>query len=376
MSDTRPEFEGVIGRTYDDSEGWWAPLPSAPEGAPNVVVVLLDDVGYAQFGCFGSDIATPCFDRLADTGRRFANFHTTALCSPTRACLLTGRNHHSNGMARVAEFAAGFPGYNATMPKENGFLPEILLENHYATFAVGKWHLTPGMEQMMGAARDKWPLGRGFERFYGFLSGAIDQFHPAELVYDNHQVDPPATPEEGYHVSEDLADKAILFMRDLRAADPDKPYFLWFAPGAAHAPHQAPADYIDAYLGHFDLGWDAWRDQVFARQVASGLLPEGTQLSERPSWVPEWDSLSADERKLYSRMMEVYAGFLTHTDAQVQRVLDAVEELGDTENPRSSAARYSSESVYASGSFGSSTVAGFSRSLNRDVTVSGSTAIS
>ena len=257
------EFGGTIGETYADSKAWWPPLPQAPDGAPNVVIVLLDDVGYAQFGCYGSDIATPCFDELARRGRRYANFHTTALCSPTRACLLTGRNHHSNGMARVTELAAGFPGYNATIPKENGFLSEILVRNGYATYAVGKWHLTPGAQTTMGSPRDRWPLGRGFERYYGFMGGETDQFHP-DLVYDNHPVAPPRTPEEGYHLTEDLADKAILFLKDLRATAPEKPFFLWFTPGACHAPHQAPRGYIDGYRGQFDIGWDRWRDAVFA----------------------------------------------------------------------------------------------------------------
>ena len=324
-------FEGIIGRTYDDSTPWWPALPSAPAGAPNVIVVLLDDVGYAQFGCYGSDIATPCFDRLAAAGRRYSNFHTTALCSPTRACLLTGRNHHSNGMARVVELAAGFPGYNATIPKENGFLSEILVRNGYATFAVGKWHLTHATEMTVGSPRDKWPLGRGFERYYGFMGGETDQYHP-DLVYDNHPVEPPRTPEQGYHLTEDLGDKAILFLKDLRATAPGKPFFLWFAPGACHAPHQAPADAIAAYRGKFDQGWDRWREEVFARQIASGLLPPGTELSARPSWVPAWDSLTDDERRLYARMMEVYAGFLSHTDAQVARVLDFVAQQGELDN--------------------------------------------
>jgi arylsulfatase len=325
------EFGGTIGRTYADSAPWWPPLDRAPEGAPNVVIVLLDDVGYAQLGCYGSDIATPCFDRLASAGRRYANFHTTALCSPTRACLLTGRNHHSNGMARVVELAAGFPGYNSRIPKENGFLSEILVRNGYATYAVGKWHLTPGAEMTMGSPRDRWPLGRGFERYYGFMGGETDQFHP-DLVYDNHHVEPPCTPEDGYHLTEDLADKAILFLKDLRATAPDKPFFLWFTPGACHAPHQAPAEHIERYRGHFDQGWDQWRDEVFARQVESGLLPLLTQCSERPAWVPAWDSLSADQQRLAARMMEVFAGFLTHTDAQVARVLEFITDLGELDN--------------------------------------------
>ncbi|HUR78778.1 MAG TPA: arylsulfatase [Acidimicrobiales bacterium] len=324
-------FEGKVGRFLDDSVPWWPPIAEAPAGSPNVVVVLLDDVGYAQFGCYGSDIATPTFDRLAADGLRYSNFHTTALCSPTRACLLSGRNHHSSGMGRIVEVAAGFPGYNATIPKENGFLSEILLGAGYATFCVGKWHLAPATEMTMGSPRDKWPLGRGFERFYGFMGGETDQFHP-DLVHDNHSVEPPAPPEEGYHLTEDLVAKALLFVKDLRATRPDKPFLLWFAPGACHAPHQAPRDYIDRYRGQFDDGWDAWRGRVFANQVASGLLPAGTASSDRPSWVPPWDSLPAEERRLYARMMEVYAGFLTHTDAQVARLVEFIENLGELDN--------------------------------------------
>ena len=325
------EFQGVAGRTLEDSTPWWPPLPAAPEGAPNVVVVLLDDVGYSQFGCYGSPMATPTFDRLAASGLRYSNFHTTALCSPTRACLLTGRNHHRNGMGRIVEFASGFPGYDATMPKANGMVSEILVRNGYATFAVGKWHLAPAGTMVHGGPRDRWPLGRGFERFYGFLGGETDQFHP-DLVHDNHQIDPHRTPEEGYHLTEDMADIARLYLTDLRAASPTKPFFLWFAPGACHAPHQAPAAYIDKYKGAFDQGWDAYREEVFARQRATGLLPPGAELSERPHWIPAWDSCSDDEKRLYARMMEVFAGFLEHTDAQVGRVLEFIDELGETDN--------------------------------------------
>jgi arylsulfatase A-like enzyme len=261
------QFQGVVGRTLDESTPWWPPLPSAPPGAPNVVVVLLDDVGYAQFGCYGSDISTPTFDRLAGQGLRYGNFHTTALCSPTRACLLTGRNHHASGVGRIVEFASGYPGYDATMPMANGMLSEILVRNGYATFCLGKWHLAPAGDTVMGGPRERWPLGRGFQRFYGFLAGETDQYHP-DLVADNHQIDPPRTPEEGYHLTEDLADTAITYVKDLRAATPDKPFFMWFAPGACHAPHQAPREYIDRYRGRFDHGWDRWRDEVFARQTA------------------------------------------------------------------------------------------------------------
>ena len=328
---TRPRFGGTIGRTFDDSTPWWPDVSVAPAGSPNVVVVLLDDVGFAQFGCYGSDIRTPTFDALAGGGLRFSNYHTTALCSPTRAALLTGRNHHSVGMGRIADRTSGFPGYNAEMSHEDGMLPEILVRNGYSTFCVGKWHLTPPHEQQMGARRWRWPLGRGFERYYGFLGGETDQYFP-DLVFDNHEVDPPRSPEEGYHLTEDMADKAILFMNDARTAHPTKPFFLWFAPGACHAPHQAPKSYIDAYRGQFDKGWDAWREEVFARQVKSGIMPGDTVLSERPHWVPAWDSLSSDERRLYARMMEVYAGFLTHTDAQVGRLVDHIRSLGEIDD--------------------------------------------
>ena len=328
---TRPPFGGTIGKTFDDSVPWWPELPSAQPGSPNIVVVLLDDVGFAQFGCYGSDIKTPTFDALAAGGLRYSNFHTTALCSPTRAALLTGRNHHSNGMGRIANITSGFPGYNAEMSHEDGMISEILVRNGYSTFAVGKWHLTPPHEQQMGASRGRWPLGRGFERYYGFLDGETDQYYP-DLVYDNHQVDPPRTPEEGYHLTEDMADKAVLFINDARAANPNKPFFLWFAPGACHSPHQAPKEFIDAYRGQFAKGWDAWREDVFARQLAAGLMPAGTELSDRPHWIPAWDSLTADERRLYARMMEVFAGFLTHTDAQVGRIVDHVKSLGEFDN--------------------------------------------
>ncbi len=324
-------FEGVTGRYFEDSTPWWPPLQTPGEDAPNVVVVLLDDVGYAQFGSYGSDINTPTFDGLAANGLRYANYHTTALCSPTRACLMTGRNHHASGMACVVEFAQGFPGYDANIPPENGFVSEVLNENGYATFALGKWHLAPAYENNDGGPRTHWPLSKGFDRFYGFLAGETDQYHP-DLIHDNHQVDPPKTPAEGYHVTEDMTDRAIQYIKDLRAFSPVKPFFMYYAPGACHAPHQAPKSYIDAYRGKFDMGWDAWRDDVYKRQVSSGLLPKGTELSERPTWVPAWDSLSDDQKRLYTRLMEAFAGFLTHTDAEVGRLLQFIDSLGELDN--------------------------------------------
>lgn len=324
-------FRGRIGRDFEDSEPWWPEVVRAPSGAPNVLVVLLDDVGFAQLGCFGSDIATPTFDALADRGLRFTNFHTTALCSPTRASLLTGRNHHSNGMGRITELSMGFPGYDARIPRANGLLSEMLLPHGYATFAVGKWHLTPEDECHMAAPRTRWPLGRGFERFYGFMEGETHQFVPA-LVSDNHQIHPPRGYEEGYHLTEDLVDQAIGFVKDMRAVDDHKPFFLYFCPGACHAPHQAPPEWIARYRGRFDAGWDAWREATLTRQLAGGVLPAGTELSPRPDWVPAWDSLPDDAQRVYARYMEAFAGFLTHTDHHVGRLLEFLAAVGELDN--------------------------------------------
>ena len=325
------EFGGVIGPSWRESTAWWPPEPSAPEGAPNVLVVVLDDVGYAQLGCYGSDIATPNIDRLAAGGVRLSNFHTTSLCSPTRACLLTGRNHHSNAMGRVADLAVGFPGYWGRVPRENGFMSEILAANGYVPMAVGKWHLTPEDETHMAAPRDTWPCGRGFQRWYGFHGGETHQFVPT-LFQDNHAVRPPARPEDGYHLSIDLADRAIRYLGELRSVEPDKPFFLYFATGACHSPHHAPAEWIDRYQGQFDGGWDAWRETTFARQCQLGLLPSNTQLSPRPAWVPAWDDLEPEDQHVAARFMECFAGFLSHADEQIGRVVDFVEQLGERDN--------------------------------------------
>jgi arylsulfatase A-like enzyme len=324
------EFRGRIGRYHHDSEPWWPDEPRAPAGAPNILLVVLDDVGFAQLGCFGSDIDTPTFDGLAAEGLRFSNFHTTALCSPTRAAVLTGRNHHAVGMGRITDLATGFPGYSGRIPPSCGMLPAMLAPAGYATWAVGKWHLTPEAEVHSAASRARWPLARGFERFYGFFEGETHQFAPA-LAADNHLVEPPASIADGYHLTEDLADQAIRLVRDLRAVDVDKPFFCWLATGACHSPHQPPPAWLEAYRGRFDAGWDAWREATLARQVALGVLPEGTRLSPRPDWVPGWDELTADEQRLYARYMEAFAGFLAHADHCVGRVLAALEETGDRE---------------------------------------------
>ncbi len=325
------DFGGRIGRDWRDSVPWWPPEPAPPPGSPNVLLVVLDDVGYAQLGCYGSDIETPVIDGLAAGGVRLANFHTTALCSPTRACLLTGRNHHRSGMGRVADLAIGYPGYRGKPPRENGYLSEILRAAGYATYAVGKWHLSPEDETNMAASRATWPLARGFDRWYGFHGGETHQFVPA-LYHDNHSVRPPASMQDGYHLTEDLADHAIEFIADLRAVDPGKPFFLYLATGACHSPHQPPPRWREHYRGRFDLGWDAWREKAFERQRSAGLVPASTVLSRRPDWVPRWDSLSSPERAVAARLMECFAGFLSHADEQIGRVLGFLDGTDDLRN--------------------------------------------
>ena len=257
--------------------------------------------------------------------------HTTALCSPTRACIITGRNHHSNAMACITELATGYPGYNGNMPFENGFLSEMLLQQGYNTYMIGKYHLMPSEQESAAGPYDRWPLGRGFERYYGFLGGDTHQYYP-DLVYDNHQVEPPKTPEEGYHLTEDLADKAIQFIADAKQVAPNKPFYLHFCPGATHAPHHVPKEWADKYKGKFDDGWDAYREKVFARQKELGIVPADAELSRHDPDVPDWDALSPEQKKLYARMMEVFAGFLTHTDYHIGRLLDYLKSIGEFDN--------------------------------------------
>ena len=325
----RIEFGGRIGDDWRTSEPWWPPVPAPPDGAPNVVLIVLDDVGFAQLGCYGSDMDTPVIDGVAADGIRLTNFHTTALCSPTRACLLTGRNHHRSGMGRVADLASGYPGYWGRPPRENGYISEILRANGYATYAIGKWHLSPDDETNMAASRSTWPLGRGFDRWYGFHGGETHQFVPA-LYHDNHSVRPPRSIEDGYHLSADLADRAIEYLGDLRAVHADLPFFLYFCTGACHSPHQAPAEWIERYRGRFAQGWDRWRDETFDRQRALGVVPANTTLSPRPAWVPSWESLDERQRALSERFMECFAAYLSYTDAQIGRVLDFIDDLGET----------------------------------------------
>ncbi len=322
---------GRIGRTQAESTPWWPTPPHPGEDAPDVVIIVLDDTGFAHLGCYGSELHTPNIDRLARNGLRYTNFHVTPLCSPTRAALLTGRNHHTVGMRALSNFDSGYPHMRGHISTSAATVAEVLRDEGYATFAVGKWHLCP-MEQASAAGPfDQWPCQRGFDRFYGFLEGETDQFHP-ELVYDNHAVDPPGGPEDGYHLSEDLVDRALGFLNDAVSIRPDRPCLTYLSFGAMHAPHQAPPDYLEKYRGAFDDGWDVARRRWFDRQREMGLFPDSTELAPRNPGVEAWDSMPADDRRLAARLQEAFAAFLDHTDAQIGRFLAGLERLGRLDN--------------------------------------------
>jgi arylsulfatase len=344
-------FRGTINVDISDSEPDWAPFepPVAPYGSPNVLYIVLDDVGFGAMSCYGGPIETPNIDRIAATGIRYTQWHTTALCSPTRSCLLTGRNHTRNSMACITEAAIGFPNASGTIPPENGMVPEILGERGWNTYLVGKWHLCPEGEMNVASPRRNWPTGRGFERFYGFLGAETNQWYP-DLMYDNHPVDQPRPPEEGYHLTEDLTDKALEFIKDAKVIAPDKPFFLYYAPGACHAPHHAPREWAERFRGQFDMGYEGIRREILARQKAMGIIPHDTELPPvNPMGTPQshtdpakpfpeldttrpWDSLSEEEKVLFRRMAEVYAGFLAHADHHIGRILDYLEETGQRDN--------------------------------------------
>jgi arylsulfatase A-like enzyme len=336
-------FRGRIDLDIRDSTpDWDAFLPEkAPEGAPNVLVVLYDDTGCAAWSTYGGRIEMPTLQRLADNGLTYSQWHTTALCSPTRSVFLTGRNHHQNGFASISEAATGFPGYNSHIPRENASMATVLRDAGWSTFWVGKNHNTPVDAWTMGSSKKDWPLGLGYDRFYGFLGGETNQWFP-DLTEDNHYIDQPYGPEDGYHLSKDLADKALELIRDSKQSEPDKPWYLWFCPGANHAPHHAPQEYIDKYKGAFDDGYEAYREWILPRMIERGVLPEGTELTAINPMTPgtfsegdsvrPWDTLSADERRLFSRMAEVYAGFSEYTDVQVGRIVDYLEESGQLDN--------------------------------------------
>jgi len=345
---TKP-FKGVINVDIRDSVPDWSAYvqPVAPKDAPNVLYIVLDDVGFSAMEPWGGLIETPNIKKLAARGLTYTNWHTTALCSPTRSSLLTGRNHTTNGMACIAEATSGFPNANGHIPFECATIAEVLGEQGWNTYMLGKWHLVAADEMNMASTKRNWPVGRGFERYYGFLGGETNQWYP-DLVYDNHPVDQPAMPEDGYHLTEDLTDKAIEFIKDAKMLVPDKPFFMYFCPGACHAPHHAPTEWIEKYKGKFDMGYEKYREIIFERQKKMGVLPPGAELTpinpyvneksvEGKPWNPvdvvrPWDSLSADEKRLFCKMAEVYAGFLSHADHNIGRLLDFLEETGQLEN--------------------------------------------
>jgi arylsulfatase len=337
------DFKGTIKLDVRDSVADWGPFTpkKAPAGAPNILFVLYDDTGLAAWSPYGGRINMPTLDRLAKNGLTYTQWHTVALCSPTRSTLLTGRNHTLNGMAAITEASNGFPGWSGRIPPQAATVAQILQDNGYSTFWLGKNHNVPEQDVAEGGDRKTWPLGQGFERYYGFIGGETNQWYP-DLVEDNHFVEPPSTPEQDYHLSKDLADQAIKMIRDQKATSPSKPWFMFYNPGANHAPHHAPQEYIDKYKGKFDDGYEAYRTWVLARMIEKGVMPKGTQLTpinplpesqaNPADAVRPWDSLNADEKKLFSRMAEVFAGFSEYTDVQVGRVVDYLEKSGQLEN--------------------------------------------
>lgn len=313
----------------------FAPPPVAAQATspqrPNVVIIVFDDAGFADIGAFGSELRTPNIDRLAANGLRYTQFHTTALCSPSRAALLTGRNHHTVGMRTLANFATGEPNNLGRISPAAATLAEMLRGHGYNTFAVGKWHLMPPNEATPAGPFTDWPLGRGFDRFYGFLDGGTDQFYP-EIVEDNRRVDPPRSPRDGYHLTEDLVANAIGLVRNQQAARPDKPFFLYLSFSAPHAPHQVPPAYVQRNKGRFDRGWDEIRRERLARMIQLGIVPRGTRLAPRGPGIKAWNALSADERRLFARFQETYAGFMEHTDEQIGKLTSFLERQGVLEN--------------------------------------------
>jgi len=325
---TAQPYQGVVGRTLAESKEWWPEPVKAPAGAPNVVWILLDDVGFGAPTTFGGLIQTPTFDALANNGLRYTNFHTCAICAPTRAALLTGRNSasvHVSGFSHTI-LSAGFPGWDGRIPSSDGTIAEILRENGYSTFAVGKYGVTPDEDATDAGPFDRWPTGKGFDHFFGFLGSQTDQYKP-DLVEDQAHVHP-----DGRHLNDQITDKSISFIDRQKKAAPDKPFFLYYAPGATHAPHQVDKYWSDQYKGKFDRGWDAYREEVFERQKKLSVIPADAKLPDRNPNIKAWDQLTPDEQKLYARFMEVYAGYLTYTDFEVGRLINHLKEINQLDN--------------------------------------------
>ncbi len=327
-------FGGAIGRTLDTAAADWSfiPGPKAPEEAPNVLIVLIDDAGFGGPETFGGEIKTPALSRVQEMGVTYNRFHVTAVCSPTRAALLTGRNHHRVGMGGIAEFPGPFPGYTGTRPRSCTALPRILRENGYITGGFGKWHMTPGREMGTAGPFDHWPTGWGFDHWWGFLTGAAGQYDPI-ITQDNSTLGVPEG-EDGklYYFPDDITDKAVEWLHAVRAQDTEKPWFMYYSTGCSHAPHHVGKEWSDKYKGQFDEGWDTYRERTIERQKKLGIVPQDTELTERPDLFPAWDSLTDAQKKLYARQMEVFAGFSENADWNVGRLLDSIEEMGDLDN--------------------------------------------
>ena len=325
-----PKFSGEIKKVITDSTPEKLLAPKAPADTPNILLIMLDDVGFGSFGNFGGPVTTPGLDKVANAGLIYNQFHTTALCSPTRAALLTGRNHHSVHMGGITEIANSFPGYDSAIPPESATVAQVLRMSGYGTACFGKWHLTPSWEQSPAGPFDRWPTGLGFDRFYGIMGAESSQYEPP--VYDQTTPISPHLDKPDYHLTQDLADQAIKWMHRQKASSPNKPFFCYFSTPAVHAPHHVPREWIEKYKGKFDSGWDSLRDEIYQRQLKLGVIPPDTALTKRPEQIPSWDDYPERYRPIARRLMEVFTGFLAHTDAQIKRVIDALDDLEIADN--------------------------------------------
>src|SRR3954463_15358496 len=324
------KFGGVINESAKDSTTWWPPRIVPPKGAPNVLLIMTDDQGYGVSGTFGGVIPTPALDRIASTGLRYTGFNSTALCSPTRAALITGRNHHSGGFGVITELSTGFPGYDSIIGPEDATIGRILKDNGYATSWFGKNHNTPDFQYSIAGPFDQWPSGMGFDYFYGFLGGETDQWTP--YLFENNRQVFPWIGKTDYNLITDMADDAIGYMKELNAAAPDTPFLVYYVPGGTHSPHQPKQEWIDKFKGKFDTGWNAMREEIFANQKRLGVIPADAKLTEWPDSLPKWETLSADQKKLFSRQAEVFAGYSAYTDNEIGRVIQQVQDMGELDN--------------------------------------------
>ncbi|MEJ1240528.1 arylsulfatase [Chryseolinea sp. T2] len=353
-------FPGNVGRTYLESDPAQFPqMVQAPKGAPNIVLILIDDAGFGQFSTYGGGIPSPTLDKLAANGLRFNRFHTTALCSPTRAALITGRNHHSAAFAGITEIATGYEGYTCILPRSCGTVGEVLRQNGYSTAWIGKNHNTPPWETSKVGPFDRWANGLGFDYFYGFNAGDMNHWNP--ILFENRDL-VPASKDPNYHLTTDIADHAIAWVRQAKSIAPDKPYFLYVAPGATHAPHHAPVSWINKFKGKFDQGWDKYREETLERQKKLGVVPADTKLTVRSKGLPAWDDLNADQKRLYAHMMEVFAAYGAHCDYEMGRIIDAVKQLPDADNTMI---------IYIVGDNGSSAEGGLEGSLSENMFFNG-----